>query len=87
MSTIAGIIGWIVFGLIVGLLARFIVPGRQALGFIGTVLLGIAGSFAGGFVVFLIHGGQAVQSTSFLGSLVGAVVVLWIAHSSRSERV
>lgn len=81
------IIGWIVFGLIIGLLARFLVPGRQSIGLLKTIFLGIAGSFAGGFVVFLLRGGAAVQATSFIGSLLGAVVLLWLATRNSTRAV
>ena len=49
-----GILLFIVFGFIVGLLARAIMPGTQKMGFVATTLLGIAGSFVGGFLVALI---------------------------------
>jgi len=45
-----GILAWIVLGLLVGVLARFIMPGTQAMGFIGTILLGIVGAVVGGFI-------------------------------------
>ena len=56
MDTIAAIIGWIVFGFIVGLLGRLFVPGRQPLGFLGTTILGVIGSFAGGAIGALFTG-------------------------------
>lgn len=73
------IIGWIVFGLIVGAIARLVYPGRQDLGLLKTTLLGVAGSFVGGFLAFLIFGGTAVQSVGWLGSILGAIIVLAIA--------
>lgn len=76
-----GIIAWIVFGFIVGLIARAVVPGKQGLGFIMTTLLGIAGSLIGGFVASALTGGSATafQPSGFLGSLIGAIVLLVIA--------
>ena len=76
-----GIIVWIVFGFIIGLLARAIVPGRQHMGFIMTTLLGIAGSFIGGLVASAISGRSFsdVTGAGFLGSLIGAVVLLLVA--------
>lgn len=73
------VIGWIIFGLIVGALARLIYPGRQNLGMIKTVLLGVVGSFVGGFLAFLLFGGSAMQASGWIGSIVGAVAVLAIA--------
>ncbi|PHQ32923.1 GlsB/YeaQ/YmgE family stress response membrane protein [Rhodopirellula bahusiensis] len=73
------IIGWIVFGLIVGAIARLIYPGRQDLGLIKTTLLGVVGSFVGGFIAYLLFGGSAMQASGWIGSIVGAVAVLAIA--------
>lgn len=73
------IIGWIVFGLIVGAIARLLYPGRQGLGMVQTILLGVAGSFVGGFLGFLLFGGSAMQASGWIGSIVGAVIVLAIA--------
>ncbi|MBD1550254.1 GlsB/YeaQ/YmgE family stress response membrane protein [Pseudomonas typographi] len=73
-----GIIGTIVIGFIVGLLARFLKPGDDSMGFILTILLGIGGSLVA------TYGGQALgiyqagQAAGFLGALVGAVVLLVI---------
>ena len=81
------IIGWIVFGLIAGLIAKAIMPGKDPGGAIITILLGIAGSLIGGFIGQALFGyGRAVNDSSdlsrpgFLMSLVlaviGAVVLL-----------
>ncbi|MHC8356689.1 GlsB/YeaQ/YmgE family stress response membrane protein [Pseudomonas sp. LB3P81] len=73
-----GIIGTIFIGLIVGLLARFLKPGDDSMGWIMTILLGIGGSLAA------TYGGQALgfyragEGAGFLGALVGAVVLLVI---------
>lgn len=72
-----GIIATIVVGLIVGAIARFLLPGEQKMGWILTCLLGIAGSFAAGYA------GQALglyavgQPAGFIGSVVGAFVLLF----------
>lgn len=73
-----GVLGWIIFGLIVGALAKLVMPGRDPGGIIVTMLLGIVGAVIGGFI------GRAVgfygpnQGAGFWMSLVGAIVVLWI---------
>ncbi len=77
------ILYWIVVGLVVGAIARLIVPGRQPMGWIATILLGVAGSFVGGSLgtlVFPPHKFNLQQPTihSWLGSLVGAVLLLVI---------
>lgn len=69
---------FIVFGFVIGLLARALVPGRQKVGIIVTTLLGIAGSFLGGLVANAIAGVPLgnLHPAGFIGSLVGAVVLL-----------
>lgn len=76
-----GLCSWIVLGFLAGLIARALMPGRQAMGFIATTLLGIAGSFAGGFLASVIWGGgwRIISTQSFIGSVVGAVVLLAVA--------
>lgn len=76
---IGSIIGWIVFGLVVGVIARFVIPGPQPMGLVMTILLGVAGSFLGGFIASLIGGGgipAELQPSSFLWSLLGAAILL-----------
>jgi uncharacterized membrane protein YeaQ/YmgE (transglycosylase-associated protein family) len=83
------IIWMIILGLIVGLVARLIVPGRQRLGVIATALLGIVGAYVGGTlgsVVFAPHQFTITPPIkhSFLGALVGAVILLLIYQLVRS---
>lgn len=80
-----GILSWIILGLIVGALARWIMPGQQSGGIIITILLGIGGAFVGGFIGSLLGFGSV---TGFnLGSLVlavvGALILLWAYGKSR----
>lgn len=88
---ILNIIGAIILGLIVGALARLIVPGRQPMGWIATCLLGIAGSFVGGTLGSLIFEHKFSLQTPvhhwFLGALVGAVLlmVIYKAVTSRTR--
>ncbi len=76
-----GIISWIVFGLIAGIIAKLLLPGRDPGGCIITMLLGIIGAFVGGFIFELLIGRPDVTRFDF-GSLVvaviGAIVVLLI---------
>ncbi|MFC3336960.1 GlsB/YeaQ/YmgE family stress response membrane protein [Paracandidimonas soli] len=72
------IISMIIIGFIVGLLARAIMPGDQKLGFILTVLLGIVGSVVAGFLGGALGLYQAGQGAGFIGSIVGAIIVLFI---------
>lgn len=73
-----GIIGWIVFGLIVGALAKLLMPGRDPGGMIVTMLLGIAGALLGGFVGRALGWYGPNDGAGFLMSLVGAILLLGI---------
>src|SRR4051812_49217766 len=83
--TVESIVGWIVCGLVVGLCARFLLPGRQWMSLSTTVGLGIAGSFLGGLLYSLIRG-ESVARFSLTGhnwygwavSILGAMLLLWI---------
>ncbi|GAA1841806.1 GlsB/YeaQ/YmgE family stress response membrane protein [Microlunatus capsulatus] len=72
------IISIIVVGLIAGAIARLVVPGRQNLSIPMTILLGIIGSFVGGFLGYLIfrNGGSFLQPAGIIGSIIGAIIVL-----------
>lgn len=76
-----GILAWIVFGFVIGLLARALVPGKQSMGFVMTTILGVAGSLIGGLVASALTGGRTGEFTGagFIGSLIGAIVLLLIA--------
>jgi uncharacterized membrane protein YeaQ/YmgE (transglycosylase-associated protein family) len=72
------IIGWIVFGLIVGALAKLVMPGRDPGGIIVTMLLGIAGALVGGFAGRALGLYGEGEAAGFVMSFVGAVVLLVI---------
>ncbi|TWU48782.1 hypothetical protein Poly51_46850 [Rubripirellula tenax] len=76
------IIGWIIFGLIIGMLARKILPGEQPMSLIQTLFLGIAGSFIGGLIGFFLVGGSPIQSSGWIGSTIGAVILLALQYRS-----
>lgn len=80
------IIGWLLFGLIVGAIARLLVPGRQDIGILMTMLLGIFGSFVGGLLGYFLFGGRPLQAAGWIGSILGAVIVLAIAMRRRSHQ-
>lgn len=78
------IIVWLLVGLVAGALARFLVPGRDPMGFLGTLLLGLVGSLIGGFLGQLLFEGRGDFSPAGLvGSIIGAVIALlvWRAMS------
>ena len=71
-----GILSWIVFGLVVGINAKLLMPGRDPGGFIVTILLGIAGALLGGFVGRAMGFYGPNESAGWLMSIVGAIVLL-----------
>jgi uncharacterized membrane protein YeaQ/YmgE (transglycosylase-associated protein family) len=71
------VIGFIVFGLVVGVLARLVVPGRQHLGLVRTVLLGILGSVVGGIVANALGTGDIFE-LNFLGSVVAIAAAAFL---------
>ena len=82
------LIVWLLAGLIVGFLARVLVPGPDPMGWLGTILLGIVGSLVGGFLANLLFTGQAVvQPAGWLGSIIGAVIVLLVWRQMQGRRV
>jgi uncharacterized membrane protein YeaQ/YmgE (transglycosylase-associated protein family) len=73
-----GILGTIIVGLVVGALARFLLPGEQKMGLVLTCLLGIAGSFVAGYVGQALGWYAVGQPAGFVASVVGAIVLLFV---------
>jgi uncharacterized membrane protein YeaQ/YmgE (transglycosylase-associated protein family) len=82
-----GVLGWILFGLIVGAIAKLVMPGRDPGGIIVTMLIGIVGALIGGFL------GRAMglygpnEGAGFLVSILGAVLLLFIYRKLAVRRV
>ncbi|AXB47272.1 GlsB/YeaQ/YmgE family stress response membrane protein [Amycolatopsis lurida] len=73
------ILGWLLFGLIAGFIARALVPGKDDIGFLQTILLGIVGSVVGGFLFGLLTVGfRGFEPAGWIGSVIGAIIVLVI---------
>ena len=87
------IITMIIVGAIAGFLARLVVPGRDPMGVIATIVLGIVGSFIGGFLGYLLFhkdaAAGALQPSGIIGSIIGAIIALLIyrAVTRRGARV
>ena len=74
------IILFIIFGFVVGLIARALMPGKQSMGILMTTLLGMVGSFLGGSIASLIAGVHVftVRPAGIIGSVIGALIVLFL---------
>ena len=87
---LAFIITLIIVGAVAGFLARLLVPGRDPMSLVATILLGIAGSFIGGFLGYLLFRKDAsegaLQPSGLFGSIIGAIVVLLIYRAVTGSR-
>ena len=72
-------------GFVVGLVARAVLPGTQSLGLILTAVLGIAGSFAAGFIGQAAGFYQAGQGAGFIGSVLGAIILLFVVSKLKAS--
>lgn len=81
-----GVLGWILFGLIVGAIAKLVMPGRDPGGIIVTMLLGIAGALVGGFVGRALGWYGPNDGAGFFMSFLGAILLLWIYRMMVSRR-
>ena len=76
---------FLVFGLVVGFIARAVMPGTQKMGIVKTTLIGVGGSFIGGFLGNLISGHSIfrLDSAGWIGSVLGAVILMLILGRNR----
>ena len=82
-----GILSWILFGLVVGVIAKLLMPGRDPGGFIVTILLGIAGALVGGFVGRAMGFYGENESAAWIMSILGAIVRLVVYRMMVRRRV
>ena len=84
------LISLLIIGLVAGFVARAVVPGPDPMGIGATLLLGIVGSFIGGFLGYLLFGNDiedgGFQAAGFLGSIIGAIIALLIYRAVTSRR-
>lgn len=85
-----GIIGWIVLGLLAGLIAKAIMPGAERIGIVLTTVLGIVGALLGGFLATAIGFGDPVDEffdlSTWLAAIVGALIVLFLVNAVGDRR-
>jgi uncharacterized membrane protein YeaQ/YmgE (transglycosylase-associated protein family) len=76
------LLSWLLFGLIVGAVARVIVPSPHPIGCAGTIAVGVLGSFLGGYLASLLSGSPSggFRPANFLGAVLGGIIVLGILH-------
>ncbi len=82
-----GILTWILFGLVVGIIAKLLMPGRDPGGFIITILLGIAGALLGGFIGQSMGWYREGEAAGWIVSILGAVVLLALYRMMVRKRV
>jgi uncharacterized membrane protein YeaQ/YmgE (transglycosylase-associated protein family) len=85
------IIGWIVLGLLVGMIAKAVMPGAERAGIVVTTLLGIAGALLGGFLATALGLGDPIDEffdlSTWLAAIVGALVILFIWNALHERRI
>ena len=82
-----GLLMTIIIGFVVGVIAKLIMPGKENMGMILTTLLGIAGSIAATYLGQAVGWYEAGQGAGWIGSIVGAFLLLWIFQKFRSRNV
>jgi uncharacterized membrane protein YeaQ/YmgE (transglycosylase-associated protein family) len=83
-----GILAWVLFGLVVGIIAKLLMPGRDPGGFIITILLGIAGALLGGFLGRALGWYGPNEAAGWIVSILGAMLLLFIYRMvARPKRV
>jgi uncharacterized membrane protein YeaQ/YmgE (transglycosylase-associated protein family) len=78
--TLSVIIGWLLTGLVIGAIAHLLVPGRQRIGIIATIAIGIVGAVVGGIVTTAIIGGGHVIITFIVALIVSALLIAAVSH-------
>ena len=86
-----GIIGWIVLGLLAGVIAKKIMPGAEHIGVVITTLLGIGGALLGGFIATALGFGDPIDEffdlSTWLAAIVGALILLYLWNVIRKRRI
>jgi uncharacterized membrane protein YeaQ/YmgE (transglycosylase-associated protein family) len=81
---VESIVGFVLVGIVVGLLARFLVPGRDPIGIIGTIVLGVIGAVAGGWLAGAVF--AETQGVDWIASILVAIVLVLLARAASGRR-
>jgi len=81
-----GVLGWVLFGFIVGLIARAIMPGDNSMSLLGTVVLGILGALAAGWIGHAVGWYGVEDGVGFISATIGAILVLAVYHLAIGRR-
>ena len=81
-----GVIGWMFFGLFVGLVAKLLMPGKDPGGFFITIIIGIAGAMIGGFLGRTLGLYEPGQPAGFFMAVLGSLVLLFLYHLATRDR-
>jgi len=82
-----GLIAFLILGLIAGFIARALVPGPDPMGWVGTMVLGVVGSFVGGTLAALLFGGSLdLTPSGIVGSIIGSIIALLIWRQMGGRR-
>lgn len=79
------IITWTIYGLLVGSISKSIVPGEENFGFIKTILLGVAGSYVGGAILYIIGSYSTFSPSGVFAGVIGAVIALIVYNKLMEE--
>ena len=86
-----GIIGWVVLGLIAGVIAKKIMPGAERIGIVITTLLGIGGALLGGFIATALGFGDPIDEffdlSTWIAAVLGALILLYLWNVLRKQRI
>lgn len=80
------LLSWIIYGLVVGLIAKSLHPGEDPVGFVPTIGIGIAGSYVGGLINFILGAGSAFSPSGIVMGIIGGVIFCWIYRKYRLNR-
>ena len=80
------ILGWLLYGLVVGLIAKYLHPGEDVVGFLPTVGIGIAGAFVGGAINWVLSFGGPFTPAGWLMGIIGGVIFCWAYRKYRLNR-